>query len=62
MASHEFRTPLTAIVSSTSLIQKYNDMGVTDKQQKHFDRIKGSVRNLILPLRKEISAYLKLGS
>jgi PAS domain S-box-containing protein len=47
MASHEFRTPLTAIVSSTDLIKKYNDLGVLDKQEKHFDRIKGSVSNLI---------------
>jgi len=47
MASHEFRTPLTAIVSSADLIKKYNDLGVLDKQEKHFDRIKGSVSNLI---------------
>ncbi len=68
MASHEFRTPLTAIVSSTSLIQKYNDMGVSDKQQKHFDRIKGSVRNLItilddfLSLEKMESGSVRINS
>lgn len=68
MASHEFRTPLTAIVSSTSLIQKYNDMGVTDKQLKHFDRIKGSVRNLItilddfLSLEKMESGSVRINS
>ena len=46
MASHEFRTPLTAIVTSVNLIRKYNDLGFFDKQEKHFDRIKSSVHNL----------------
>lgn len=47
MASHEFRTPLSGILSATELIQKYNNLGVTDKQEKHLTRIKKSVRQLV---------------
>lgn len=46
MASHEFRTPLSTISSSSSLIQKYCENGDIGKAQKHFDRIQSSVRNL----------------
>ena len=46
MASHEFRTPLTTINSSASLIKKYNERESYDKLDKHADRIKNSVRNL----------------
>jgi len=47
MASHEFRTPLSAILSSIDLIKKYSERGEPDKQQKHVERIKRSVRNLV---------------
>lgn len=46
MASHEFRTPLSAVLSSTSLIEQYNEAGQPDKCKKHIERIKSSVRNL----------------
>lgn len=46
MASHEFRTPLSAILSSASLIGKYNDSDDESKRQKHVNRIKSSVANL----------------
>lgn len=46
MASHEFRTPLTTINSSASLIKKYHEKGSYEKLNKHADRIKNSVRNL----------------
>lgn len=46
MASHEFRTPLSAILSSASLIGKYNDTDDEAKRQKHVNRIKSSVSNL----------------
>ncbi|HWB65187.1 MAG TPA: hybrid sensor histidine kinase/response regulator [Chitinophagales bacterium] len=46
MASHEFRTPLTAILSSLSLIAKYNDLGEKEKLLRHIDKIKYSVHNL----------------
>jgi PAS domain S-box-containing protein len=46
LASHEFRTPLSAILSSVSLIAHYIEPGQEDKRQKHIERIKSSVRNL----------------
>lgn len=46
IASHEFRTPLSTILSSVSLISKYNEMGEKEKIDKHIQRIKSSVSNL----------------
>ena len=46
MASHEFRTPLSTILSSASLIGRYQDPENSDKRIKHIDRIKSSVNNL----------------
>jgi PAS domain S-box-containing protein len=46
MASHEFRTPLTTILSSASLISEYNTTESLDKRVKHINRIKSAVNNL----------------
>jgi two-component system, LuxR family, sensor kinase FixL len=46
MASHEFRTPLSTILSSVSLISRYNDSADEEKRMKHVNRIKSSVSNL----------------
>lgn len=46
MASHEFRTPLSTILSSVSLIDKYKLEEEQDKRLKHIHRIKAQVRNL----------------
>lgn len=46
MASHEFRTPLGAILSSVSLISKYTEGDQQEKRDKHISRIKSSVNNL----------------
>jgi|JI6StandDraft_1071083.scaffolds.fasta_scaffold17512_2 PAS domain S-box-containing protein len=46
IASHEFRTPLSTILTSVSLIGKYDDNSLLDKRKKHIERIKGSVKNL----------------
>ncbi len=46
MASHEFRTPLSTILSSASLLAKYTDSSEQEKRTKHIDRIKSSVNNL----------------
>ncbi len=46
MASHEFRTPLTTILSSASLIPEYPGGEQQDKRVKHVDRIKSAVNNL----------------
>ncbi len=46
MASHEFRTPLTTILSSASLIPEYPLEEQKEKRLKHVDRIKSAVNNL----------------
>lgn len=46
MASHEFRTPLTTILSSLSLITKYGEQKDHANQTKHMSKIKNSINNL----------------
>lgn len=46
MASHEFRTPLSTILSSVALISKYNTLETEEKRQKHIERVKASVNHL----------------
>jgi signal transduction histidine kinase len=46
MASHEFRTPLSTILSSISLLAKYTQTEDQSKRDKHIDRIKSSVKTL----------------
>ena len=46
IASHEFRTPLSTVLSSASLINQYNERGEQDKVDKHVQRIKSSVNHL----------------
>jgi PAS domain S-box-containing protein len=46
MASHEFRTPLTSILSSAALIEKYTSVDQQPKREQHIQRIKSSVSHL----------------
>jgi PAS domain S-box-containing protein len=46
MASHEFRTPLSSVLSSVSLIGKYEKEEEQEKREKHIHRIKKAVHNL----------------
>ncbi len=46
MASHEFRTPLTSILSSADLIEAYTKEP-DDKRLRHVSRIRSSVNNMI---------------
>ena len=46
MASHEFRTPLSTILSSAALISRYTKEEQQEKRDKHIERIKSSVSNL----------------
>lgn len=46
MASHEFRTPLTSILSSTELLEKYSHRWTEEKKLKHYRRIENSVRRM----------------
>lgn len=46
LASHEFKTPLSVILSSTSLIAKYVLTTDQDQRMRHIQRIKSNVKNL----------------
>ncbi len=56
-ASHEFRTPLATILSSTSLIARYDKPEDAEKRQKHITRIKSSISNLT----EILNDFLSLG-
>jgi PAS domain S-box-containing protein len=45
-ASHEFRTPLSTILSSLALLEHYSAPEHEAKKRKHFERIQSSVKNL----------------
>lgn len=55
MASHEFRTPLSTIMSSVDLIGRYTGGGEPDKVEKHVTRIRGKVRELTAMLNEFLS-------
>jgi len=47
MASHEFRTPLSTILSSSFILEQYNpEDEEKEKRNKHLHRIKGSVAGM----------------
>ncbi|RYY53944.1 MAG: PAS domain S-box protein [Chitinophagaceae bacterium] len=46
MASHEFRTPLSTVLSSASLLKNYTRPDEEEKSSRHIDKIKGSVKHL----------------
>lgn len=46
MASHEFRTPLSAVLSSASLLGKYTTTEQQPNREKHINRIRESVKHL----------------
>lgn len=45
-ASHEFRTPLTAILGSAELLECYSDKWSDQKKQVHFERIYSRVKHM----------------
>jgi signal transduction histidine kinase len=47
MFSHDFRNPLTSILSSNDLLRTYGTHLVEERKQLHYDRIEGSVRLLL---------------
>lgn len=57
MASHEFRTPLSTILSSVSLLAKYTDADSQDKRDKHIQRIQDAVGNM----KNILEDFLSLG-
>lgn len=46
MASHEFRTPLSTVLSSAALVSKYLQADDQDKRERHINRIKDSVKHM----------------
>lgn len=46
MASHEFRTPLSTVLSSAALLSKYQQTEDQEKRDKHIKRIKDAVKHL----------------
>jgi PAS domain S-box-containing protein len=46
MASHEFRTPLSTVLSSASLLSKYTGADDQEKRNRHIEKIKNSVKHL----------------
>jgi len=57
IASHEFRTPLSTVMSSAALIDQYNERKEPEKVAKHVQRIKSSVNHLTAIL----NDFLSLG-
>ena len=57
MASHEFRTPLSTILSSAYLIEKYNEAHLDLKVDKHVKRIKNAVGGM----KNILEDFLSLG-
>lgn len=46
MVSHEFKTPLSVILSSATLAGKYKETHQQEKREKHLDKIKQNVKSL----------------
>ena len=46
MASHEFRTPLSTVLSSVSLIGRYTESDQQANREKHINRVKSTVAHL----------------
>lgn len=59
LASHEFRTPLTTILSSTFLVDNYSLGENKEKIARHISRIKASV-NLLISILDEFLSLTKI--
>ncbi|RYF84750.1 MAG: PAS domain S-box protein, partial [Chitinophagaceae bacterium] len=57
VASHEFRTPLSTILSSAYLLDKYNEGKADQKISKHIHRIQGAVDGM----KNILEDFLSLG-
>jgi PAS domain S-box-containing protein len=55
MASHEFRTPLSAIQTSAILIGRQNEAGKEQKREKYVAQIKKNVKQLVVILNDFLS-------
>lgn len=57
-ASHEFRTPLSAIISSAEILEYYSEKLSRERQLMHLKKIQGAAKN-ITDILQEILAYNK---
>jgi signal transduction histidine kinase len=57
MTSHEFRTPLSTILSSSDLLAAYSDRWTPEKNQEHFERI----RYAVLSMTRMLDGILLIG-
>ena len=55
LASHEFRTPLSAILTSTILIGKINEQGKEQKIEKYLEKIERNINHLVVILNDFLS-------
>ncbi|HEY9695373.1 MAG TPA: ATP-binding protein [Oculatellaceae cyanobacterium] len=46
MTSHEFRTPMSTILSSTELLEHFSHKLSTEKKAQHFQRIQSAIKNM----------------
>ncbi|KJH70479.1 sensor histidine kinase [Aliterella atlantica] len=46
-ASHEFRTPLTAIKMSAAMLEKFSDRATPEQKNRYFEQIQSAVKRLI---------------
>ncbi|MCL6433168.1 MAG: sensor histidine kinase [Leptolyngbyaceae cyanobacterium HOT.MB2.61] len=46
IASHEFRTPLTAIRTATEILEQYGDVASEEKKREYFRRIRTAIQNI----------------
>ena len=55
LASHEFRTPLSAILTSAILIGKQNEAGKEQKRERYLEQIERNVNHLVVILNDFLS-------
>lgn len=55
LASHEFRTPLTLVLSSVTLAEKHLELSDTENLKKHLNRIKSAAEHITMMLNQFLS-------
>lgn len=59
IASHEFRTPLSTMLSSLVLVEKYHERDEPEKMRKHIERIRSSI-NVLTEILNDVLSLNKL--
>ncbi len=61
MVSHEYRTPLSAIILSSEILKEYGDKLSTKEKEKHYERINQSIKSMT-KLLDDIITFNKIDS